>query len=219
MPCRVTFRALSVWAFVLGQLSVTPTFAAEPAPAEAAKPVSFDRDIRPILSDNCFVCHGPDETDREAGLRLDLRASATKAAESGKVVIVPGRPDASELIVRVTSTDDNVRMPPLKGKHKPLTAAQVELLKRWIASGAQYTSHWAFTAPERPALPKVDESRFRVRNEIDRFIAAKLVENGLPQSPEADKITLPRRLHLDLVGLPPKIEEVDAFLADASPDA
>ena len=186
-----------------------------------AKPaaVSFDRDIRPILSDNCFVCHGPDDKDRQAGLRLDLRTAAVKPAESGKTAITPGKPDASELIQRVTSTDDSVRMPPLKGKHKPLTAAQIELLTRWIASGAEYTSHWAFTAPVMPTVPKIDEARFRVRNDVDRFVAAKLVEHGLTPSAEADKITLLRRLHLDLIGLPPTIADVDAFLADTTPDA
>ncbi|MBC8113842.1 MAG: DUF1549 domain-containing protein, partial [Candidatus Saccharimonas sp.] len=126
---------------------------------------------------------------------------------------------ASELIKRVTSTDEATRMPPLKGKHKPLTASQIELLKRWIASGAEYSSHWAFKAPVRASVPDVDAARFRVRNEIDRFVAAKLVEHGLTQSPEADKVTLLRRLQLDLIGLPPTIEEIDAFLADASPDA
>ena len=179
----------------------------------------FNHDIRPILSDNCFVCHGPDEKERQAGLRLDQRGSATKLTESGEIAIVPGKVEASELIKRVTSTDEATRMPPLKGKHKPLTASQIELLKRWVASGAEYSSHWAFKAPVRPSIPDVDAARFRVRNEIDRFVATKLVEHGLTQSPEADKVTLLRRLQLDLIGLPPTIEEVDAFLADASPDA
>ncbi len=179
----------------------------------------FNRDIRPILSDNCFACHGPDEKERQAGLRLDQRGAATKAVESGAVAVVPGKVEASELIKRVTSTDEATRMPPLKGKHKPLTAGQIELLKRWVASGAEYSSHWAFQAPVRPGVPDVDAARFRVRNEIDRFVVAKLLEHGLTQSPEADKITLLRRLQLDLIGLPPTIDEVDAFLADASPDA
>ena len=179
----------------------------------------FNRDIRPILSDNCFVCHGPDEKERQAGLRLDQRGSATQAAESGAVAVVPGKVEASELIKRVTSTDEATRMPPLKGKHKPLTASQIELLKRWVASGAEYSSHWAFKAPERPSVPGFDVARFRVRNEIDPFVVAKLVEHELSQSPEADKVSLLRRLQLDLIGLPPTIEEVDAFVADASPDA
>ncbi|MBS0201382.1 MAG: PSD1 domain-containing protein [Planctomycetes bacterium] len=181
--------------------------------------VSFDRDVRPILSDNCFVCHGPDDQDRQAGLRLDLRSGAVKPAESGKTAIVPGKPDASELIQRVTSTDDNLRMPPLKGKHKPLTARQIDLLKRWIATGAEYTSHWAFQAPVLPAVPQVDETRFPARNDLDRFVAARLIEHGMSRSPEADKITLLRRLSLDLIGLPPTIAEVDAFLADTTPGA
>ena len=191
------------------------TFGADTKPAAP----DFNREIRPILSDNCFVCHGPDEKERQAGLRLDQRGAATKAAESGAVAIVPGQIEASELIKRVTSTDEATRMPPLKGKHKPLTAGQIELLKRWVASGAEYSSHWAFKAPVRASVPEIDVARFRVQNEIDRFVAAKLVEHGLAQSPEADKITLLRRLQLDLIGLPPTIDEVDAFLADASPDA
>lgn len=189
-----------------------------PKPATST-PVSFDRDIRPILSDNCFVCHGPDDVERQAGLRLDQRANATRPAESGQTAIVPGKPDASEFIKRVLSTDENLRMPPLKGKHQPLKAAQVELLKRWIAAGAPYTSHWAFSAPVLPAVPKIEDTKYRLRNPIDHFIAAKLLERHLPQSAEADKITLLRRLHLDLIGLPPSIADVDAFLADSSADA
>lgn len=209
-------RACLLTVIGLGVLAASTLQAAEPT---RPKPVSFDRDIRPILSDNCFVCHGPDDQDRQAGLRLDVRADAIKPAESGQVAIVPKQPDASELIKRIISTDDSVRMPPLKGKHKPLTAPQIDLLKRWIADGAEYTSHWAFTAPVLPAVPEVDAAGFRTANEIDRFIVAKLIENKLPQSAEADKITLLRRLHLDLIGLPPTIAEVDAYLADSSADA
>lgn len=181
--------------------------------------ISFDRDIRPILADNCFACHGPDDKTRQADLRLDVRSNAVKPAESGIVPIVPGNPAASELIKRVTSTDDSLRMPPLKGKHQPLTTEQVGRLRHWIASGAEYTSHWAFTAPVLPAIPVVDASAVRIRNEIDRFVAARLNNSGLTQSPEAEKITLLRRLHLDLIGLPPTIAEVDAFVSDAAPDA
>lgn len=203
----------------LSLLATSTVIAAEPDRAPASKPVSFDRDILPILSDKCFLCHGPDEADRQAGLRLDLGADAVKPAESGKVAIVPGKPEASELIRRVISTDDSERMPPLKGKHKPLTPVQIDLLKRWIAEGAEYKSHWAFTAPVSPTVPKIDATRFRITNDIDRFIAAKLIENTLSQSAEADRITLLRRLHLDLIGLPPTIAEVDAFLTDKSADA
>ncbi len=211
---RMSKQGLLVWLVgLIGSQAVALGADTKPATPD------FNRDIRPILSDNCFVCHGPDEKERQAGLRLDQRGAATKAAESGAVPIVPGKVEASELIKRVTSTDEAIRMPPLKGKHKPLTASQIELLKRWVASGAEYSSHWAFKAPVRASVPDVDAARFRVRNEIDRFVAAKLVEHGLTQSPEADKVTLLRRLQLDLIGLPPTIEEVDAFLADASPDA
>jgi len=209
------------WSGCLAVLCMTGFGMAQaPVPKPAAPAaIGFDRDIRPILSDNCFVCHGPDDIERQAGLRLDDRANATRPAESGQTAIVAGKPDASELIKRVLSTDENLRMPPLKGKHQPLKAAQIELLKQWIAAGAPYTSHWAFSAPVLPAIPKIDDARYRLRNPIDHFITAKLMERRLPQSPEADKTTLLRRLHLDLIGLPPSIADVDAFLADSSADA
>lgn len=209
----MNFRILLTSLFLLFLSTLPGALAADP------KPISFDRDIRPILSDNCFVCHGPDQADRQAGLRLDVRAGATKAAESGAIAIVPGKPESSELIKRVTSTDDARRMPPLQGKHKPLTAGQIDLLKRWIAGGAEYASHWAFRAPVLPAAPAVDESRYRIRNDLDRFVAAKLAEQSLTQSAEADAVTLIRRLSLDLIGLPPTIAEVDTFVADKSPEA
>lgn len=195
-------------------LAIGPAWGAEPA-----KRVDFDRDIRPILSDNCYLCHGPDEGNRKAGLRLDQRASAIKAAESGELAIKPGVPDDSELLRRVISTETDYRMPPLKGNKQPLTAAQVDLLRRWIEQGAEYTSHWAFQAPVKPAVPVVAADAGVVRNDIDRFILAKLPTVGLKQSAEADKTTLLRRLSLDVIGLPPTIAEVDSFLADNSPDA
>jgi len=120
--------------------------------AEAAERLSFNRDIRPILSDACFQCHGPDEKQRKAGLRLDVRDIALKPAESGAVAIVPGQPNHSEIIKRVLSTDDSLRMPPANSGKK-ITPAQIELLKRWIADGAEYQGHWAFIPPVRPAVP------------------------------------------------------------------
>ena len=181
--------------------------------------VEFNRDIRPILSDTCFHCHGPDEKERKSGLRLDVRAEALKPAKSGSVAIMPGKPDASELIARVLTDDEDDLMPPTK-LHKPLTLQQKALLKQWIAEGAEYQGHWAFITPTRPAEPVVGESvRQWPVNAVDKFIAARLEKEGLKPSPPTDKATLIRRVTLDLIGLPPTPEEVDAFLADAAPNA
>ena len=177
------------------------------------KPVDFNREIRSILSDNCFACHGPDEKQRMAKLRLDTREGAL-----GKPgVIVPGRAADSKLIKRVTAKDPDVVMPPPDSGHK-LTEHQIELLKRWIDEGAQWNEHWAYQAPRRPAVPEVRDSS-RVRNPIDSFILARLEKEGMKPSPEADRITLLRRVYFDLTGLPPSPAETDAFLADRSPDA
>lgn len=212
MPLRTRSLVVS-WCLIYGSLA-SGVIAEEPR-----VPVNFNRDIRPILSDNCYLCHGPDEANRKSGLRLDLRDLATKAAESGDIAIVPSKPEISELILRVTSTDESLRMPPTKGNKKPLTAEQIDLLTRWIKQGAEYNSHWAFRAPVRPAPPVLPGNSGVIRNEIDRFVLANISAAKLKQSPEADKVTLLRRLSLDLIGLPPTISEVDAFLADVSPDA
>lgn len=177
------------------------------------KPVDFNRDIRPILSDNCFECHGPDEGQRKARLRLDTREGAF--AKAG--VIVPGDAANSKIVRRITSQDPNVVMPPPASGHK-LTAQQIELIRRWIEEGAKWSTHWAYQTPQRPEVPKVGNATW-VRNPIDNFILARLEKEGLKPSPEADKITLLRRVTLDLTGLPPTPAEVDAFLADKSPDA
>ncbi len=180
-------------------------------------PIDFNRDVRPILSENCFVCHGPDEGQRKAKLRLDTRPGALARLRSGGNAIVPGKADASELVRRILSDDDSERMPPAK-TNKKLTAAQKELLKRWIDQGAPYAQHWAFVAPKRPELPPVKRDGW-VRNPIDRFILARLEKEGLQPAPEAERTTLIRRLALDLTGLPPTLSEIDAFLKDARPDA
>jgi uncharacterized protein DUF1553/uncharacterized protein DUF1549/concanavalin A-like lectin/glucanase superfamily protein/cytochrome c len=177
------------------------------------KPVDFNREIRPILSDNCFACHGPDEKQRMAKLHFDTKEGAF--AKQG--VIVPGEAARSKLVIRITSKDPNVIMPPPESGHK-LTANQIELLKRWIDEGAQWHEHWAYVAPRRPEVPQVKDPRW-VRNPIDNFILARLEKEELKPSPETDKLTLLRRVTLDLTGLPPSPAEVDAFLADKSPDA
>ena len=180
-----------------------------PAPA----PVDFNRDVRPILSGNCFACHGPDETKRKAGLRLDKRDAAIRPAKSGATPIVPGKPEESELVERIITDDADLVMPP-PASNKTLKPREKETLRRWLAEGAEYKEHWAFRRPVRPEVPPA-----RGRNEIDAFVRARLEREGLSPAPEADRATLIRRLSLDLIGLPPTIAEVDAFLADTRPDA
>ncbi len=175
--------------------------------------VDFDRDIRPILSENCYACHGPDEKVRMAGLHFDTREGAF--AKTG--VIVPGDSRGSRLIMRITHTDPAMHMPP-QVTGKTLTASQIELLRRWIDEGAKWNVHWAYQPPGRPPLPAVKDSSW-LRNAIDNFVLARLESEGLQPSPQADKATLLRRVSLDLTGLPPTIAELDSFLADGSPDA
>lgn len=180
--------------------------------ASSAEAVEFNKDIRPLLSDNCFQCHGPDSASRKAGLRLD-REEDIKADREGMRVVFPGKPDESELIKRVISTDPDEVMPPPK-LHKKITAAQVKLLRQWISEGAQWQQHWAFIAPQKPSVPD-DDSGWAV-NEIDRFVLARLKQEGLQPSLEADRATLIRRLALDLTGLPPTPGEANAFSRDQS---
>ncbi|HLQ45299.1 MAG TPA: DUF1549 domain-containing protein, partial [Planctomycetaceae bacterium] len=180
-----------------------------------AEPPNFSRDVLPILSDNCFFCHGPDAKTREADLRLDQQESALRTE---KPVIVPGKSADSELLKRILSTDVDAVMPPPKSGRK-LTPPQIELLKTWIDSGAKWGKHWAFEKPVRPAVPKIENQTSKITNPIDAFIIARLQYEGLSPSPEARKETLIRRVTLDLTGLPPTLEEVDAFVADESPDA
>lgn len=184
---------------------------------EPAQRIDFDRQIRPILSNACFQCHGPDEETREAGLRLDRRDGALAPADSGKRAIVPGKPDQSTLVKRIASRDKGFVMPPPRSR-KALTPAQRDLLRAWVEQGADYRQHWSFTRPSRPPLPKVNDGSWS-RNPIDRFILAKLESEGLRPSAEADRATLVRRLTLDLTGLPPTPAEVEAFLADTRGDA
>ena len=191
--------------------------------ARAAAPVApltvdFGRDIRPIFSENCYTCHGPDKDKRKAGLRLDLKEDVFKKLDSGDFAIVPGKPDQSRLLAVIAlPPDDDDHMPPAK-TGKKLSAAQVDLLRRWITQGAKWAEHWSYVAPERPALPEV-KSRKWPRNDVDRFILAALEQKGLKPNAEADRYTLIRRLSLDLIGLPPTVQEVDDFIADKSPNA
>jgi cytochrome c553 len=180
--------------------------------AAAAGDVSYNRDIRPILVENCFGCHGADSAGRKAGLRLDDRDAAI---ESG--AIAPGDPDSSVALDRIFSADPDEVMPPPSAK-KVLSAEQKDLLKRWIAAGAEYQPHWSFIPPKRPELPAVKNAAW-VKNPIDRFILARLEEEGLAPAAEADRRTLARRVSLDITGLPPEPAAVEAFVADTRPDA
>jgi hypothetical protein len=193
-------------------LAASNTMGASPAK------VDFNRDIRPIMSDTCFHCHGFDASSRKGGLRLDIREEALKAGKSGEVAIVPGKPEQSEIIKRIFTSDEDDVMPP-KSAHKDLTPAQKELFRRWVAEGAEYQNHWAFTPPKRPEAPKVADKKTPAQNPIDNFILARLGREKLQLAPEADRITLIRRLSFDLSGIPPTPAEVDAFLADKSPNA
>ncbi|NBT13509.1 MAG: DUF1549 domain-containing protein [Planctomycetia bacterium] len=172
--------------------------------------LDFNRDIRPILSENCFYCHGQDGNKREADLRLDDRAAAIEAG-----AIVPGDPGASTMLERIHSTDPDVLMPPPTSNRR-LSDDQKKLLDRWIKDGAEYEPHWAFTAPVRPMPPEVKRADW-ARNDVDRFVLAKIEAAGMQPAPEADRAALIRRLHADLVGLQPTPEEVDAFVADPDP--
>jgi hypothetical protein len=179
--------------------------------------IRFNRDIRPLLSDNCFSCHGPDKNNRKSGLRLDDPEQPFLPSKSGAIAIVRGSPDKSELVARLYSTDKDEVMP-TPGSHKTLTPAQKDLLKRWIEQGAPYEAHWAYITPKRAPVPALKDSA-RVRNAIDGFIQDALQARGLQPAAEAEPRTLLRRLSLDLTGLPPRPEEVEAFLADRSPNA
>jgi hypothetical protein len=178
--------------------------------------IAYNRDILPILSDNCFACHGPDAKKREAELRLDVREDAVRLRDD-HYAIQPGKPQASELIHRITSQDDDQRMPPA-ASNKKLTEAQKELLRRWIAEGAEYQPHWAYIVPKRPEVPKLASTAV-VRNPIDAFIQQALEKRDVKPSPEADRRTLLRRLALDVVGLPPSLEDIRKFNNDASDEA
>ncbi len=199
----------------------------------ADTPIDFNRDIRPILSNRCWKCHGPDEKERQAGLRFDSRDGVIAKLESGKAAVVVGKPEDSELIRRITSQDETERMPPV-GQGKPLDAREVELLRAWVRQGAKFAKHWSYEKPVRPEVPKVSteylllstqqpgtvapqSGRFVVRNPIDNFILARLEREGLKPSPEADRYALGRRVALDLTGLPPTVAEIEAFAKDSDP--
>ncbi len=184
-----------------------------------AAPVDFNRDIRPVMSDTCFKCHGFDDKARKGKLRLDLREEALKAGTSGKPAIVPGKPEKSEIIARLFTKDADELMPP-PNSHKAITPAQRELFRRWVAEGAKYAGHWAFEPAVAPAVPsskfKVQSSKSPLSNPIDHFLAARLAQDKLAFAPEAPPEVLIRRLSLALTGLPPTPAETEAFLRELS---
>ncbi|MFO0912737.1 MAG: PSD1 and planctomycete cytochrome C domain-containing protein [Pirellulales bacterium] len=194
------------------------TQAAPAAAAASADELNFAFDIRPILADRCFRCHGPDDESVQAGLRLDDRSRATATLDSGERAIVPNDEAASELLQRIATDDADRRMPPPE-MGPPLTPAQQELLRRWIQQGAPYSDHWSLIPPVRPQLPQVSSLTGQARNGIDRFILQRLEREHLQAQPEADRYTLARRLYLDLLGVPPTPAEADSFVNDPRPDA
>lgn len=183
-----------------------------------SEPVDFNRDIKPLLSDRCFACHGPDETARVADVRFDQRESVLEGkSESGLPVILPGKPQQSELIQRIESADPDRRMPP-PDTPTSLSDDEIKLLRRWVSEGAVWQDHWSFVAPVKPALPEVGQADWPIV-ELDRFILSQLEKAGLAPAAEAPRQRLARRLYFDLIGLPPTLTQLDAFLADESPDA
>ena len=204
------FRAIN---FTITLLAVGSLHAIEP---NSELKVDYDRNIRPILSDKCFKCHGPDSNQRQAGLRLDNRDGAIGKLDSGAVAIVPNQPDASELVRRIYSSGDE-QMPPAK-EQRQLTDAEKQLLRTWVEQGANYRTHWSLVAPQRASLPSIRDTAWP-KNEIDHFILARLEATGLRPSSEANRESLIRRVTLDLTGLPPTIAEIEAFLGDRSSDA
>jgi mono/diheme cytochrome c family protein len=185
--------------------------------AATARDVDFNRDVRPILASKCLLCHGPDDKGRKAGLRLDEHEGAIKELKSGTRAIVPGKPEMSELLVRVAAADDDGVMPPAKSG-KRLTKEEIDILTRWVAQGAPYAVHWAYVKPARPALPTVSDRTWPL-NPIDNFILARLDKEKLKPAGPADRYSLARRVAIDLTGLPPTPEEADRFVNDPAPDA
>lgn len=182
--------------------------------------VSYNFQIRPILSDKCYNCHGPDATKRQAGLRLDIASEAYKALQEHPRAhaLVPGNPELSELFVRVSSTDTSMMMPPPSSNIAPLTESEIALIKKWIEQGAKYEKHWAFVVPQKTALPKVKNKKW-AKNEIDLFVLEQLEKRNLSPNEEADKERLLKRVSFDLTGLPPTPDQTERFLKDDSPDA
>ncbi len=215
-PCRLCLVVFALVGIACAAVTTVP-FAASAAPKVSTGDVApehrFERQIKPLLAEHCLQCHGPDKA--EGGLNLLDRKSALKQLESGSIGIVPGKPEGSELLARITSHEEDVRMPP---EGKPLTPAEIDVFKTWIAEGAEYQTHWAYRPLVLGAPPKVKNTA-AVRNPMDAFVISKLEAKKIAPSPEASRETLIKRLYFDLLGLLPTPEEVDAFVQDKSPNA
>ena len=207
MTRTTRLAVLSSFTLFFGAITASRA-AADPA----VKPVDFSREVKPILATKCYACHGPDEGKRKAKLRLDLKESALKK------VIKPGDAAGSPFVKRITTDDPTEVMPPTTAHTGALSPQQIDILRRWVAEGAKFDVHWAYVKPVRPAVPEVKNKAW-VKNPIDAFVAAGHEKHGFSPAPEADRVTLIRRLSFDLTGLPPAPEDVDAFVKDQSPDA
>jgi hypothetical protein len=206
-------RVSTNWLFGVFALLAAACCSQADSPKSVESQVDFNRDIRPILSKNCFPCHGSDEGNRKSKLRLDIRDEALQPRKGGKPAIAPNHPESSRVVKKITAGE----MPPEETGNK-LTPQQIETIRKWIQEGASYAEHWAFVKPKKSPLPKVQDARWP-RNAIDFFILARLEKESLKPSPEADRLILLRRVSLDLRGLPPTLAEVEAFEQDQSPDA
>ncbi len=200
---------------VLTSCSVSLPEDVETAYQELPENVDFNFHIKPILSDRCYACHGPDENTRKAGLRLDLEEVAFKKLESGNKAFVSGKPSSSASVERILSDDPETRMPP-PDSHLSLNAQEKAMIVKWIKQGAEWKDHWAFIKPIKSDVPKLENTVWPIKNPIDNFIQRTLGQKGFEPSPEADKERLLRRVNMDLTGLPPSIQEINAFLQDDS---
>lgn len=216
---RRLFYLMLAFVAVVYVIQACNSSASHVAEEQVPDKVSYNFHVRPILSDKCFTCHGPDANKREAGLRLDIAEEAYKALKENPSAhaLVPFKPEASEVFLRISSTDSALMMPP-KSSNLKLTAHEISVIEKWIKQGAKYERHWAFNPPKVPAIPKVKTEDW-AKNEIDHFILEKLEQKGVKPNAEADKERLLKRLSLDLNGLPPGIEVMDKFLADGSSNA
>ncbi|MFT5527401.1 MAG: hypothetical protein ACI9HK_005383, partial [Pirellulaceae bacterium] len=203
--------------FILSAISCLNLLAIFAANALAADTIDFNRDIRPILSNKCYTCHGNDDAERQGGLRLDIRAAAILELESGETAIIPGNLTESALYQRISSNDEDVRMPPAESG-KRLSPGEIAKIKQWIVEGAKFAKHWSYVKPVRPPLPAVKKSNW-ARSDIDRFILARLEREGRSPLAATDRYAIARRVSLDVTGLPPTVEEVDQFVNDPSADA
>ncbi|MEM7381998.1 MAG: DUF1549 domain-containing protein, partial [Bacteroidota bacterium] len=215
MQLRILYVLVAV--LLLSACGVSLPEEVETAYEELPEEIDFNFHVKPILSDRCYACHGPDENSRKAGLRLDLEDQAFARLESGKRAFVSGNASKSESVTRILSDDPEIVMPP-EDSHLSLSDREKAIIIKWIEQGAQWKDHWAFTKPEKPDPPAANPS-WKTNNALDQFVQNRLKEQGFEPSAESDKERLLRRVYMDLTGLPPAIEDLDAFLEDQDPEA